>query len=120
MRGRITCWSLLVKKIVLAVTLIALSACAKKPDQIAATNIGDSAYRGQSCQQLNQAKTKIRHDLDNLSAAQKSAATGDAWGVFLLGLPLSSLSGNDREAAISVAKGHVQAIETEQQRKGCK
>lgn len=108
------------KVLVIAALAAALSGCAKKPEEIAAANIGDSAYRGQSCQQLAQAKTKITHDLDNLSAAQKSAATGDAWGVFLLGLPLSSMSGNDKETAISVAKGHVQAIETEQQSKGCK
>lgn len=108
------------KVLVIAALVAALSGCAKKPEEIAAANIGDSAYRGQSCKQLAQAKTKITHDLDNLSAAQKSAATGDAWGVFLLGLPLSSMSGNDKETAISVAKGHVQAIETEQQSKGCK
>jgi hypothetical protein len=57
------------------------------------------------------AKLKITQDLENLSAAQKNAASGDAMGVFLLGLPLSSMSGNDKEALIAVAKGKIQAID---------
>jgi hypothetical protein len=54
---------------------------------------------------------KISQDLANLSARQKSAASGDAWGVVLLGLPLSSMSGGDQEALIAVAKGKVQALD---------
>ncbi|MDE4130873.1 hypothetical protein PXK18_19730 [Phaeobacter gallaeciensis] len=54
-----------------------------------------------------------------MSADQKRAANSDALGVFLLGLPLSSMSGNDKEALISVAKGRVDAINTVQASKGC-
>ena len=105
---------------VLLVAVLAVSACAKAPEQIAAADIGSGVYRGQSCAQLTQQRLKISQDLENLSAAQKSAQSGDAWGVFLLGLPLSSMSGNDKETAIAVAKGHVQEIDKERQRKGCR
>lgn len=108
------------KKLLALCVIAAISACAKAPDQIAAADVGDGIYRGYSCKQLAAKKLAISQDLENLSAAQKSAASGDAWGVFLLGLPLSSMSGNDKEAAISVAKGHIQEIETEQQRKSCR
>lgn len=49
-------------------------------------------------------------ELNALSAAQKSTASSDALGVFLLGLPLGSMSGNDKEALIAVAKGRVPAM----------
>jgi hypothetical protein len=104
------------------VTLIGavlLSACAKQPDQIAAVDIGADSYGRYSCQQLVSEKTKISQDLGNLSARQKSAANGDAWGVVLLGLPLSSMSGGDQEALIAVAKGKVQAIDRQIVAKRC-
>lgn len=98
----------------------AVSACAKQPDQIAAVDIGADAYSRYSCSQLVSEKTKISQELENLSARQKSAASGDAWGVFLLGLPLSSMSGGDQEALIAVAKGKVQAIDQKIVAKKCR
>ena len=96
-----------------------LAACAKQPDQIAAVQVGDDAYSRYSCSQLRTEETKISQELENLSASQKSAASGDAWGVFLLGLPISSMSGNDQEALIAVAKGKLQQIDLQQERKNC-
>lgn len=100
--------------------LMLIASCAKAPDKIAAADVGPNVYRGYSCKQLAENKIKYKHDLENLSAEQKSAAEGDAWGVVLLGIPVSSMSGNDKEASISITKGHIQGIEEEQQRKGCK
>ncbi len=53
------------------------------------------------------------------SHVESNAATNDALGVFLIGLPVSSMSGGDKEAAISVAKGQLQEIDRVQQVKGC-
>lgn len=100
--------------------ILLVGGCAKKPDEIAAADVGQGIYRGASCAALSSSLTNYRHSLENLSAAQLSAAQGDALGVFLLGLPLSSMSGNDKEAAIAVAKGHIQQIEAERERKGCR
>ncbi|WP_283177884.1 hypothetical protein [Gemmobacter sp. 24YEA27] len=104
--------------IVLAASCIA-AGCAKKPDQIPAADIGPNPYGGQSCASLNKHLLTQKQNLENLSAAQQSAASGDAWGVFLLGLPVSSMSGNDKEAAISLTKGHIQKIESEKLAKKC-
>ncbi|MBV7408182.1 hypothetical protein KJP29_04220 [Maritimibacter sp. DP1N21-5] len=100
--------------------LLLAAACAKQPDQIAAIDIGPNAYRGFSCSQLAQADAKYDIALENLSAQQRDAATGDAFAVFLLGLPLASMSGQDRETQIAATKGHIQAIKLEQARKGCR
>jgi hypothetical protein len=99
------------KVLPLFVLLCFVAACAKSPENIAAVEIGSDAYSRHSCTQLKAEKLKITQDLENLSAAQKNAASGDAMGVFLLGLPLSSMSGNDKEALIAVAKGKIQAID---------
>lgn len=98
---------------------ITLSACAKRPDEIAAIQMDTNSYERMSCRQLAQEETKLRNELNALSASQNNAATNDAWGVFLLGLPLSSMSGNDREALIGVAKGRIDAIDLVQAQKNC-
>lgn len=107
-------------KLVPVVCLVVLASCAKSPEKIAAVEIGADAYGRYSCAQLTTEKLKISQDLENLSAKQEDAASGDAVGVLLLGLPLSSMSGNDQEAAIAIAKGKVQAIDQQVLAKRCK
>ena len=99
--------------------LCLISACAKAPENIAAVDIGGDAYARYSCAELKADKLKIAQNLENLSAEQKNAASGDAVGVLLLGLPVSSMSGNDKETAIAIAKGKIQAIERRSASKGC-
>jgi hypothetical protein len=96
-----------------------VSACAKQPENIAAVPMDTASYERMSCRSLAAEEAKITAELNALSAAQKSAANSDALGVFLLGLPLSSMSGNDKEALIAVAKGRVDAINAVQASKGC-
>lgn len=108
------------KNFIAIVLVVSIAACAKSPDKIAAVDVGGDAYSRHSCAQLASDKLKIEQDLANLSAKQKSAASGDAVGVLLLGLPLSSMSGNDQEALIAVAKGKIQAIEKQQLTKRCR
>jgi hypothetical protein len=108
------------KFILPVICAVFISACAKQPEQIAAVNVGGDAYARSSCSQLLAERTTISQELENLSAKQKTAANGDAWGVFLLGLPLSSMSGGDQEAMIAVAKGKVQAIDRQLVAKNCR
>lgn len=105
--------------IYITATALALTACAKQPENIAAVEVGDNEYRGLSCKQLSETRVATSQNLENLSASQKSAASGDAVGVFLLGLPVSSMSGNDNETAIAVTKGRLQALDREIARKSC-
>lgn len=102
----------------IAIALL-VAACAKQPENIAAVEVGANEYRGLSCKQLTETRVATAQNLENLSAAQKNAASGDAMGVFLLGLPVSSMSGNDNETAIAVTKGRLQALDREIARKSC-
>ena len=94
----------------LAVLLI-LTACATPPEKIAAVQMSGAEYTGQSCDQLIAAKAASTQTLAALSKQQKDAVTGDAVGVLLIGVPLSSATGGDRETAIAVEKGRLAAIE---------
>ncbi len=60
-----------------------------------------------------------RAKLAKFSEMQNSKATEDAWGVFLLGVPFSKLSG-DSEADVAKYKGIIEAIETAQIKNKCK
>lgn len=103
-----------------AAILAALSSCAKRPDAIVPVDIPMAAYANQDCQQLAQELIKEQQNLAAVSKAQNDAATGDAFGVFLIGVPMSSTFGGDKEGQVAVNKGKVQAIENALKAKGCK
>lgn len=99
--------------------LCIMVSCAERPENIAAADIGSDVYRGQTCSQLAERKLHYTQQLETLSADQNRAANGDTWGVILLGLPMSSMSGNDRETEIAVTRGHLNEIETARQARSC-
>ncbi|MGL3605747.1 hypothetical protein ACSV9I_04480 [Rhizobium sp. G187] len=108
------------KLIIAAAALAALSSCAKRPDAIVPVDIPMAAYQGQGCEQLAQELIKEQRNLAAVSKAQNDAATGDAFGVFLIGVPMSSTFGGDKEGQVAVNKGKVQAIKNALKAKGCK
>lgn len=103
----------------LAITLLLFVGCAKQPDQIPAADIGPNPYTRMSCSQLAEEEVKLDQALAALSAEQKRAASNDAFGVFLIGLPVSSMSGNDKESAIAIAKGRKNAVDQVQAARSC-
>lgn len=89
----------------------ALAACAKNPDAIAPIAMPVNAYFGLTCDQLVTEHQRSSAALAAVSQQQKQAATGDAVGVFLIGVPVSSLSGGDKEGLVAQHKGELVAIE---------
>ncbi|WEX79008.1 hypothetical protein PYH37_003983 [Sinorhizobium numidicum] len=108
-----------VRLIVLASTL-AVASCAKRPDAIVPVDIPMAAYSNQSCEGLAQELLKEQNNLAAVSKQQNQAATGDAVGVFLVGVPMSSTFGGDKEGQVAVSKGKVNAIESSIKSKDCK
>lgn len=82
------------KKIMFAALAFSLLAgCAKRPESIVAVpNSGPCT-------------NEDRRRLVDLEAKQRQAANSDAVGVFLIGVPVASLSGADNEAEIAILKG---------------
>ena len=89
---------------------VALAACAQSPSAIAPVSMA-GAYDGLTCAQAQQLLAAERTALVSLSAAQQGAVAGDAVGVFLIGVPMSSLTGGDQSGAIALSKGKVAAFE---------
>ncbi|MCW5220532.1 hypothetical protein D5041_12470 [Verminephrobacter aporrectodeae subsp. tuberculatae] len=59
-----------------------------------------------------------RANLETASRNQDAKVHADAWGVFLIGVPFSKLSG-DHEGEIATLKGEVEAIKTAQMKMKC-
>jgi hypothetical protein len=100
--------------------VLALVGCAKRPDAIVPADIPMAAYAPHDCQSLATELVKEKAALAAVSKKQHDAATGDAFGVFLIGVPMSSTFGGDNEGNVAVAKGKVQAIESAITSKQCK
>ena len=114
------------KKFVAGSAIVALTftlaSCAERPENIAAIPVfplDNAKYKKLSCKKLAREETKIRKDLDALSERQRKTAKNDSWGVLLVGLPVSSMSGSDKASLIGVAKGKLDAIDLVQLDKDC-
>ena len=64
--------------------------------------------------------SKYFEDMGALSKQQISAANGDAFGVFLVGVPIGSVAGGDKEGEMAASKGKVSAMQSAGMSKGCK
>jgi hypothetical protein len=106
--------------LLISVSIITITGCAKRPDAIVPVAYPIEAYASNNCEQLKVALTTEEKVLVEQSKAQNQAANGDAMGVFLIGVPTSSLTGGDQEGNISVTKGKVQTIKAALASKGCK
>lgn len=98
------------KKIIAIASTLAIAACAQSPGSIQPVSMGD-AYSGVSCQSASARLITERQSLAALESKQKAAVAGDAMGVFLLGIPVSSLTGQDVSGEIAASKGRVIALE---------
>jgi hypothetical protein len=93
--------------------------CARRPDAIAPAAIPSEAYLAMACPQLKDELAAEQARLSALSVAQNNTATGDAVGVFLIGVPTSSAFGGDQEGNVAVSKGKIIAIENAISAKRC-
>jgi hypothetical protein len=95
-----------------------LLACANRPESIRASYVAYEKYVDLDCQAMGAKMAETRAQLARYSDLQNSKANGDAFGVFLLGIPFSKLTG-DVEGDVARLKGEVEAIETAEIRKKC-
>lgn len=79
----------------------------------------NGSYQTMSCAQLTVERRTVNSDLEDNSAKQRNAVAGDAFGVFMIGVPMSSLTGNDKKPEIATDKGKLIAIDDTMRAKGC-
>tara|TARA_R100000935_G_scaffold10792_1_gene21537 strand:+ start:542 stop:877 length:336 start_codon:yes stop_codon:yes gene_type:complete len=94
-----------------AASCVALTAaCTPRPESIAPVSM-TGAYVNFSCKQATSELAKERQNLVTLSDQQNKAATADAFGVFLVLIPVSKLTGGDKAGEVGASKGKVLALE---------
>jgi hypothetical protein len=72
-----------------------------------------------TCEQLGQESQRLNDALKTASEKQKAASSKDAAGVFLIGMPLASMSGEDIGPEVARLKGEAEAVQRAQNKKGC-
>ena len=98
-------------RLALIITIsIAAAACAKNPESIAPAYVSEVNYQGYSCQQLAQEQQRLNEAYTVAEAQQKKARSNDIAGVILLGLPVSSMSGDNIAPQIANLKGQQEAV----------
>lgn len=107
------------KRIALIAVCTTFAACAKNPEAITALSMPPNAYSGLTCEQLAAEHQKSSAALSSVESQQRQAVNGDAVGVFLIGVPMSSLTGGDKEGLVAQYKGEVIAIQSQQRSQKC-
>ena len=105
----------------LLLSLLALTAvgCAKSPESIGPSYVSHVPYQSWKCQQLGEESARISNALAVASEQQSNARTNDTVGVIFLGLPVSSLSGDNIAPQIAHLKGEIEAVRKASTLKGC-
>ncbi len=96
-----------------------VTACAATPESIAPAYVSDLQFQSLTCDQLVEETTRVEQALSQASAQQNRARSNDTWGVILLGLPVSSLSGGNVAEQIAQLKGYQVALAKQRNLKNC-
>jgi len=95
------------------------SGCAVAPEFIPPSYVSPFTYQNWSCEQLAEESHRLVSAYATAAARQQQAHTGDAVGVLLLGLPVSSMSGQNIAPEIGRLKGEHEALARVAIHKGC-
>lgn len=93
------------------VIVFGLTACAPSPGGIAPAAVPAAMYSGLTCNAARAMRQGQQEQLSALEVAQRQAVAGDAIGVFLIAIPVSSLTGGNKAGAIAEAKGRLIALD---------
>jgi hypothetical protein len=97
----------------------ALGACAKSPESIAPSYVSEVSYQAWSCSQLAEETLRLSSAYASAAQQQEKARTNDVVGVILIGLPVSSLSGDNIAPEIGRLKGEQEAVRKAMVIKNC-
>ena len=108
------------KQVIIAgLGIAALAGCAKTPESIAPASTSTIPYQRYSCGQIGQEERRLSSALTTAYTQQNNARTNDVVGVILIGLPVSTLSGDNIAPQIAKLKGEREALQKVAIRKRC-
>ena len=88
-----------------------VAGCAKNPDAIAPVSMSSNVYHRLSCQEAMATRNRIDSELVSLSAPTAQRGGRRCGLAFLIGVPMSSLTGGDKEGLIAARKGEKMALD---------
>jgi len=103
----------------LGLVVLGISGCAKSPESIAPAYVSPVSYEGWTCRQLGLEHKRLTAALATASEQQRQARTNDIVGVALIGLPVSSLSGDNIAYQIARLKGEEEVVRKMMIKKNC-
>ena len=98
---------------------VALAACAQSPEAIQPAYVSSVPFNTWTCAQLGEEQQHLADALATASAQQTQARTNDTVGVIFIGLPVSSMSGENIAPQIAHLKGEQEAIHRAMVRNAC-
>jgi len=98
------------KIMVATATACIVSGCAKSPESISASYVSEVGYLNWTCEQLATEVSRMSAAYATAAQQQEKARTNDVVGVILIGLPVSSMSGDNIAPEIARLKGEQEAI----------
>lgn len=96
--------------IIIAAAACLVGSCAKAPESIGASYISEVGYQNYTCEQLVTETVRLSAALTTASQQQDKARSNDVVGVLLIGLPVSSMSGDNIAPEIARLKGEQEAV----------
>jgi hypothetical protein len=90
---------------------VAIAGCAKSPESIAPAYVSTVNFQSWSCSQLAEEARRLNQALAEASTQQRNARTNDTIGVIFIGVPVSSLSGDNIAPQIANLKGQIVAVQ---------
>lgn len=102
-----------------SLAVMVLSGCASSPESIAPLEVSDAGYISLDCDQLTQKQADLGKELNTAAESQRGVQTGDAIGVVLVGLPVSTIAGYNVADKIAQLKGEIQALQRVAEGKNC-
>ena len=107
------------RRVYLAALAAILAGCAKAPESISASYVSEVGYLNWTCEQLAMETTRMSSAYAVAAQQQEKARTNDVVGVILIGLPVSSMSGDNIAPEIARLKGEQEAIRKAMMTKQC-
>jgi hypothetical protein len=101
------------------VAVMLVTGCAQTPESVQPAYMSETMFVGLDCQQLAAERARVSSALATASTAQNQARSNDIAGIILLGIPVSSMSGQNIAPEIARLKGMTEAIEQAGNRKKC-
>lgn len=113
--GALKMWSV----VSFAIVFVAMAGCASSPESIAPLEVSEAGYVSLDCDQLTQKQADLGKELNAAAESQRGVQTGDAIGVVLVGLPVSTIAGYNVADKIAQLKGEIQALQKVAESKNC-